>query len=89
VNDLRRQTEETFENLASLIRSAARNDAAGLEAFRELRVYHFRDADRSEIAELVERAFPGLDRIEYLRADLCRPELAVEIEGVAEIDDNA
>ena len=84
VSDLCAQTQETFENLASLVRSAGDADA-GLAAFRELRVYHFRDADRPAIAALVEEAFPSLDRVEYLRADLCRPELAVEIEGVAEL----
>ena len=87
VGDLRAQTLETFENLASLVRSAAGTDAGdvGLEAFRELRVYHFRDADRAPVAELVGSRFPGVARVEYLRADLCRPELAVEIEGVAEL----
>jgi hypothetical protein len=84
VSDLRGQTLETFENLASLVRSAGEIDA-GLSAFRELRVYHFRDTDRPAIAGLVDDAFPTLNRVEYLRADLCRPELAVEIEGVAEL----
>jgi chorismate lyase / 3-hydroxybenzoate synthase len=84
VSDLRGQTLETFENLASLVRSACGTDD-GLGAFRELRVYHFRETDRPAIAKLVEDAFPALDRVEYLRADLCRPELSVEIEGVAEL----
>jgi chorismate lyase/3-hydroxybenzoate synthase len=87
VNDLREQTKETFENLASLVRSAAGHDRAGLAAFRELRVYHFLESDLGVISELVERAFPSLARVEYLRADLCRPELAVEIEGVAQLDE--
>jgi chorismate lyase/3-hydroxybenzoate synthase len=86
VGDLRGQTLETFENLAALVRSASGDDAdPGLGAFTDLRVYHFRDADRDAIAELVSQAFPALDRVEYARADLCRPELAVEIEGVAEL----
>jgi enamine deaminase RidA (YjgF/YER057c/UK114 family) len=89
VGDLRAQTLETFENLASLVRSAAGvagcGGDAGPGAFRELRVYHFRDADRAPVAELVRSSFPGVARVEYLRADLCRPELAVEIEGVAEL----
>jgi enamine deaminase RidA (YjgF/YER057c/UK114 family) len=86
VDDLRGQTAETFENLAALVRSAAEGRAgAGLDAFRELRVYHFHDADRGAIAELVGRAFPALDAVAYARADLCRPELSVEIEGVAEL----
>lgn len=87
VGDLGAQTLETFENLASLVRSACGQGAetpSGLKRFRELRVYHFRESDRDAIAALVGPAFPNVARVEYLRADLCRPELAVEIEGVAE-----
>lgn len=100
--DLRAQTLETFENLASLVRSASATETAGaapaspararpaaaglgLAAFRELRVYHVCESDRDAIAALVRFAFPTVARVEYLRADLCRPELAVEIEGVAEL----
>jgi hypothetical protein len=87
VGDLRAQTLETFENLASLVRSASADDAreTGLAAFREVRVYHFGQQDRDVIAPLVEAAFPSSTRIEYRRAALCRPELGVEIEGVAEL----
>ena len=104
VGDVRAQTLETFENLASLLRSApgvacaappdeppppaaapAGGAGSALERFRDLRVYHFREADRDAIESLVRPAFPGVRRVEYLRADLCRPELAVEIEGVAEV----
>jgi chorismate lyase/3-hydroxybenzoate synthase len=91
VNDLRGQTLETFENLASLVRSATgakdSNGLSPLAAFREIRVYHFRDADRDAIAGIVAGAFPRHTRVEYARADLCRPELSVEIEGVAELGD--
>ena len=98
VGDLRAQTLETFRNLASLVRSAAGGgggapaadadadfdgNPADLGAFRDLRVYHFRDADRDAVEDLVRSTFPDVTRVEYMRADLCRPELAVEIEGVA------
>jgi chorismate lyase/3-hydroxybenzoate synthase len=89
VDDLRGQTLETFENLASLVRSADSGMTAPLAAFREIRVYHFREADRDAIAELVAGAFPRHTRVEYARADLCRPELSVEIEGVAELGDSS
>lgn len=99
VGDLRAQTLETFENLASLVRSAPLSQCdsppapgiagtaapGGLERFREVRVYHFREADLDAIESLVRPAFPNVRRVEYLRADLCRRELAVEIEGVAEV----
>jgi chorismate lyase/3-hydroxybenzoate synthase len=85
VNDLRGQTGETLENLAALVRSASGDERAGLSAFRDVRVYHFRECDRQAIASLVEPALSSPTRIEYVRADLCRPELCVEIEGIAEL----
>jgi chorismate lyase/3-hydroxybenzoate synthase len=78
--DLRAQTLETFENLTALVRSAG---ARGLSDFESLRVYYVHPADHDAIRRLVADAFPGLTDVEYVRADLCRPELLVEIEGVA------
>jgi enamine deaminase RidA (YjgF/YER057c/UK114 family) len=83
VGDLSGQTRETFENLASLVQSAGSD--AGLAAFHDLRVYHSGESERDTIARIIENAFPSLNHLEYIRADLCRPELAVEIEGVAEL----
>jgi enamine deaminase RidA (YjgF/YER057c/UK114 family) len=73
--DLARQTEETLTNLSAL---------APLAGYRDVRVY-FPDPQRlDELRRLLEGAFPGAVRIEWVRADLCRSELLVEIEGVAE-----
>jgi enamine deaminase RidA (YjgF/YER057c/UK114 family) len=75
LGDLARQTEETLTNLAAL---------APLAEYRELRVY-YPDTERlDELRTLLDGALAGADRIEWVRADLCRPELLVEIEGVAE-----
>lgn len=88
------QARETFRNLASLVRSVCLGSGIPMEEsdeevsrwlrrFRELRVY-YRDAeDRPRVQELVEAAFPEAARIEMLRAELCRSELLVEIEGLA------
>ncbi|MDB5333848.1 MAG: hypothetical protein JWP03_4999 [Phycisphaerales bacterium] len=92
---LRRQTEETFDNLAHLILAAdvgpdGTDDfsqdqrAACFARFSELRVYHVREDDRAAIASMVEEAFGPATNVEYVRADLCRAELLVEIEGVAQ-----
>jgi chorismate lyase / 3-hydroxybenzoate synthase len=89
-----RQTQETFDNLAHLIRAAgegsdgAEDFSAGergewLRCFRDLRVYHMVETDRPTIARMVQEAFPPAVRVEYVRADLCRAELLVEIEGLA------
>ena len=79
--DLPAQTRETFDNLSALVRAAG---ADGLAGFRSLRVYYVHPADRAAIAAMVAAAFPHLPSVEYVQADLCRPELLVEIEGVAE-----
>ena len=74
------QARETFDNLAALVESAG---GAGLSAFEALRVYYVHEADRRAIERLVFKAFPHLCDVEYVHADLCRPDLLVEIEGVA------
>lgn len=96
LGDLGQQTRETLLNLASVVRSACREPGAPsharedhgsepLRLFRDLRAY-FRDpGDRQPILELVTASFPGVERIEMLAAELCRPELLVEIEGVARL----
>jgi enamine deaminase RidA (YjgF/YER057c/UK114 family) len=78
--DLRAQALETFENLQALVRAAG---AAGLESFESLRVYYVHPADRHAITQMVAAAFPHRGDVEYVQADLCRPDLLVEIEGVA------
>lgn len=95
VGDARAQTLETLQNLASLVRSACGtaepevcDDDALLDClgrFRELRVYTPRPGDGGSVLEILTRFFVGAGRIEVLQAELCRPELLVELEGVAEI----
>ena len=95
--DVRRQTLETFENLARLVERA--REAAGssdlsrrspakadpLAAFTDLRVYIVRDEDAPIVRELVTVRCPSLAHVELAQADLCRRELLVEIEGVADL----
>lgn len=88
------QTEETFLNLASVVRAACGEpEAPGGESaeevlpwlrhFRQLRVY-FREREHQRlILDRVEASFPGVERVEALPAEMCRAELLVEIEGVA------
>ena len=70
--DVAAQARETFENLRSLVRAA--DPACDPLSFTDLRVYHPRDADRPTVTALVALEFPNLASVEYLRADLCRPE---------------
>jgi chorismate lyase/3-hydroxybenzoate synthase len=75
LGDLARQTEETLTNLATL---------APLAGYRDVRVYYPEPERLDELRFLLEDAFPAADRVEWVRADLCRSELLVEIEGIAE-----
>lgn len=96
LESLQRQIDETLHNLAHLIRAAAERDAPTdadlsprqihdlLSGFVDLRVYHPRAGDRDAIVARVAPAFPASCRIEFVRADLCRAELLVEIEGLAQ-----
>jgi chorismate lyase/3-hydroxybenzoate synthase len=92
IDDLAGQLRETFVNLASLIGAAAGRKLVSaarisrlLTAFRELRIYHPDQNDAAEIEASVRAAFPALRRIEMMHADLCRAELLVEIEGIADL----
>jgi enamine deaminase RidA (YjgF/YER057c/UK114 family) len=78
--DLPAQARETFDNMAALVRAAG---ADGLAAFESLRVYYVHEADRTVVERVTRAAFPQVAAIEYVKADLCRPDLLVEIEGVA------
>ncbi len=93
--ELRGQTEETFSNLASIVRASIQasrgptpeiEDLELFDAFESLRVYFPEQYLIEEIRHLVEQRIGHLDDIEYLQADICRPELLIEIEGVVRID---
>lgn len=92
IDDLPAQCTETFTNLASLIATAVQQKAsdkpriaAWLSAFTELRVYFPNESDATPIEQSIRRAFPKLQRLELMRAGLCRAELLVEIEGLADL----
>jgi chorismate lyase/3-hydroxybenzoate synthase len=99
--DARRQAHETFDNLTQLIAAAAARVHAGhgashgtptlppvsdpLDALTDLRVYFVQDAHAPLVRDLVLARFRRAERIEFTRADLCRAELLVEIEGLAQL----
>jgi hypothetical protein len=96
LGDIGRQTSETFHNLAHLVRAAMEPGVGNapeltdqdarrwMALFRELRVYYPREADQAFIKGSVLADFSPSCRFEFIRADLCRAELLVEIEGLAE-----
>jgi len=94
------QLLETLTNLASVVeaasakaaraksgakRPAAQQQEEWLGRFRHVRVYYPRSADRDALETMVRGAFDPACRIEMRRADLCRAELLVEIEGLASL----
>ena len=91
-SDLEAQARETFLNLAAVVAAGERRmisdakDSLDLwRRYRHLRIYYVNPEDLPKLSERVEAHFHGLESVEYRQADLCRPELLVEIEGVAEL----
>lgn len=92
--DVRAQTQETLRNIATLIVAACENgpyseavSANPLACLQTLRVYVLHEADVEAVLVLVAPELRSLAApIEIVRADICRPELLVEIEGTATFD---
>lgn len=90
------QFHETLTNLASVVEAAHIKSGImqlrplnhWLNCYTDLRVYHARAADIEPLNALMRQAFPDRCRIEMRRADLCRAELLVEIEGVAKLNES-
>ena len=56
-----------------------------LDALTDLRVYFVQEDQAALVRDLVLARFRRASRIEFTRADLCRSELLVEIEGLARL----
>lgn len=86
--DVVAQTHETIENIAALIseENLSRHGLAGwgttLEGLGLARVYIKRPEDHARVRDVCERRLGGAP-MTYVVADVCRPDLLVEIEGMA------
>ena len=86
--DIEKQTEQTIDNIERLIAQenfaahGVKNAGAGLHDFAKIRVYLKHREDFQTCRAICERRFGAVPAI-YAVADICRPELLVEIEGVA------
>lgn len=76
------QVDEIVENLRALL-AATGIPATGLGAIAPLKVYVRRPTDLPAVKAALEPHLATDHPVVYLRADVCRPELLVEIEGVA------
>ncbi len=75
LGDLHGQVAETLTNLAAVITAAGASFA-----LVDVRVYHRPEVNPADVQPLLPSAW----RVEWVAAELCRPELLVEIEGLAE-----
>jgi enamine deaminase RidA (YjgF/YER057c/UK114 family) len=86
-SDVEAQLAETLTNLEALI-AAAHGDAepsgSPLTQLIDLRAYIARAEDAPRIRAVLAERCPCAARIDLAIARVCRPELLVEIEGVAE-----
>lgn len=88
------QFQETLTNLASVVEAAhvkmpstkSHTEKHWLNCYTDLRVYYARAQEGDALAAMTRKAFSDNCRIEMRRADLCRSELLVEIEGVASLN---
>ena len=89
IEDPVKQTEQTLDNIAALIdgdnlsRHGITGFSCGLENLECVRVYVKRPSELEVIRQVCERRLPVDVPVLYTIADVCRPELLVEIEGVA------
>jgi enamine deaminase RidA (YjgF/YER057c/UK114 family) len=86
--DIVRQTEQTIENIERLISAenfgfhGVKHRGACLDDLAKVRVYLKRAEDFPACRAVCEERFGSVPAV-YVVADVCRPELLVEIEGVA------
>jgi enamine deaminase RidA (YjgF/YER057c/UK114 family) len=88
VGDLEKQTQQTLDNIERLIAQdnfafhGVRGAGATLQDMAKVRVYLKRSKDFAKCKAICQQRLGDLPAI-YAIADICRPELLVEIEGVA------
>jgi chorismatase len=84
-----KQTVQTLDNIAALIDGENLNKhgisdiACGLGNLECARVYVKRASELDIVRQVCERRLPADVPVLYTVADVCRPELLVEIEGIA------
>ncbi len=90
--DLRAQVAETFANLAALITFAGNRTTSReheghepISCLTHVRIYAPDPTSETQLVGEVERRLRAGTAIEFVHAQLCREELLVEIEGVADL----
>lgn len=85
VGDVAGQTRETLANIEALLGAASEKSLTGPYRLSELhlRTYVRQPADLAVVRDIVEALAAPSMPVVYLRADVCRADLLVEIEAVA------
>ena len=78
------QTAETMQIIKQLVASENLPLASKESIYTLLRIYIKNSADAPEVIKFMEENFADVPK-HYLEADVCRPELLVEIEGTAKV----
>jgi len=81
-DDLSGQVRVTMRNLSAVV-AQVYDPADRLRLLSHVRVYHRTDVDRDALGDLLHEWLPA--EPELIEADMCRPELMIEIEALAEI----
>ena len=98
-DDLHQQLCETTRNLATICRTAQNankpdglrddSDVDALSRYAAVRAYVRHREHADEVEKYLRIAMPNLEALELVRADICRLELLVEIEGIAGLPTSA
>ena len=86
--DLNAQVDETLLNMETLVRTASGDAIAcdtTLQRLIDLRVHITSAADAEPVRRILSKCCPRVRTVDVVIAQVCRPELLVEIEGVAEL----
>ncbi|MGI4747126.1 MAG: hypothetical protein ACRYGI_10660 [Janthinobacterium lividum] len=81
--DVAAQTDEVMRNLHAIF-DECRTQGFEMHEVHQLKIYVRRGTDRAPVAARLE-TMAGPDRMVWLEADICRPELLVEVEAVCRL----
>jgi chorismate lyase/3-hydroxybenzoate synthase len=82
--DVVTQTREAVTNIRTLLAECSARGAIPVSDALLLKVYLRHAADRTAIGEVIRSSLDGAKAV-FLRADICRPELLVEMDGVCPV----
>ena len=82
LNNIEKQCTTTLENIAILVSAENINRRDGIEDIKLIRAYVRKDEDFPIVKAMCENWFPEQCSFVFQKADVCRAELQVEIEGI-------